>query len=188
LLFAASAIAGCRVAPPSIAPDAQAVESPPSTSDSPERAAVIPLRYHGRDLEMTVRRGEAVQLEPAGAGRPEKRMRIEKLTVTLDLTAMQWRSVFEHWFPTAAALPAGIDLHATPVVISGKSVWRYTCAAAPSPGRRESRFWRVYLIPDWRSALVICSEGWSPADQDRYREAMDEYAAEAAAKGVDFVW
>ncbi len=137
------------------------------------------LQYHGRGLELQINRlgRVALEAEAEGSASEGKRILLEELTVTLDLSREQWPSVFESWFRQSTGLSEGIALHGAQVVIAGRAAWEYTCAAAEAQGGSGSRFWRVYLFPCGRSAYVVRSEGWGIEDAMRYGSALDRVAA-----------
>lgn len=144
-----------------------------------EQWETFALHYHSRGLELTVHHFGQVPLEEdaSNAQKSGKRILLTELSVTLDLSAEQWRDVFAQWFTRINGLPAGTHLHGMPVTIGKRPMWEYTYMAAQKGERSGSRYWRVYLIPSGRKAYVVRSEQWGVQDGPRYNALIDTLAA-----------
>jgi hypothetical protein len=173
---------GCQPPPPSLlAGNYKSVAEPRiggARIEACDRAEQFQLRYHRRELDLDVDRFGQIRLDAAAERSAEegKRILLEALEVTLDLSREQWPSVFVSWFCRVNGLPSDTVLHGAPVVIAGRPAWEYTYAAS-EPGTTGSRFWRVYLIPAGRTATVIRSAGWKVEDASRYGSLLDQVAA-----------
>jgi hypothetical protein len=146
------------------------------------------LSYHRRGMDLMVHRFGQVRLDTAAEKSADggRRILLEELQVTLDLSTAQWPRVFTPWFCRINGLPANTALPGTAVRIAGRAAWEYTWAAAEEGS--GSRFWRVYLIPCGRLAYVVRSAGWGVADDAHYRRLLDEVAASLNPNKMSNVW
>jgi hypothetical protein len=135
------------------------------------------IAYHGRPME--IRTETAYRTALGGdAGRPgSKGIECDRLDVFLDLAPVQWTLAFPAWYSRVSGVPISLLRASEEVRVHGLTAWVYMGARADSTGR--SRYWRVYLIPRGRRALVVRSIGWQPSDADLFASQLDQAAAEA---------
>jgi hypothetical protein len=106
-----------------------------------------------------------------------KGIECDRLRVCLDLTPTQWTLAFSAWYSRVTGTPAALLRPSEEVRIQGLPAWVYMGALADRTGR--SRYWRVYLIPRGRHAVVIRSVSWQPSDAGPFTSELDQAATEA---------
>lgn len=140
------------------------------------------LRYNGRGMELEVRRFGRVDLEDKSQiSEKNKRVVMETLAATFDLSPIQWRAVFAAWFAREIGVREIRNWHATEVKVGKRSAWLYT-GAKVLEAHQGSHYWRVYLLPCGRTATILRSMNWQEGDGTRYGSLLDDLLVEVNAQ------
>lgn len=163
--------------------EVEPAEKKPAPQSDPI-AGQVRIDYHNRAMELDVNKLGYTRVETASSA--DVGIETDGLTATFDITNDQWRDVFRQWFCEVCRLPKPTQLHPNAVTISKHFAWEYTYASQ-GPGTQGSLYWRVYVFPRGRQALVVRSIHWQAHNQDHLKKEMESFVSDLDYDS-SFVW
>lgn len=148
------------------------------------RQTIERVLYRGRALEIERSVFAQIQwnVEPeAGTDsrRPApaegRRISLGRMIVPLDLTDAQWRPVFAAWFRQRHDFGAA-PLQIAEVRLGSVFSWQIS-GVSPAQTGAAPHYWRAYLLPRGRRAVLLQSEGWRADEKTRCNRLVDDLAA-----------